>query len=113
MWRFLKPYKIKLIFAITFIFIAAVLTAERSRLRDSLQLNLQKMLRRFMPVLPVHTSSTILFGKLSLSYLQSILPMRVLVCCINTLLQLSIQSSVYDLRMVIKEKNGPLADSLL
>ena len=27
MWRFLKPYKIKLIFAITFIFIAAVLTA--------------------------------------------------------------------------------------
>ena len=104
MWRFLKPYKIKLIFAITFIFIAAVLTAAAPAIEGFATTQLAK------DVAAIHAG--VAGAHIQYDIIWKIIFILLAIYIANAgsrmlyqyLITESIQSSVYDLRMAVKEK---------
>ena len=104
MWRFLKPYKIKLIFAITFIFIAAVLTAAAPAIEGFATTLLAK------DVAAIHAG--VAGAHIQYDIIWKIIFILLAIYIANAgsrmlyqyLITASIQSSVYDLRMAVKEK---------
>ncbi len=104
MWRFLKPYKIKLIFAITFIFIAAVLTAAAPAIEGFATTQLAK------DVAAIHAG--VAGAHIQYDIIWKIIFILLAIYIANAgsrmlyqyLITASIQSSVYDLRMAVKEK---------
>lgn len=104
MWRFLKPYKIKLILAITFIFIAAILTAAAPAIEGFATTQLAKDVAAINAgVAGAHIQYDIIW-KIIFILLGIYIANAGSRMLYQYLITESIQSSVYDLRMAVKEK---------